>query len=195
MNLTTAQRVKAILADGVGPKEDALLDQLIVAASAMAESYMRRTAATGTYTEYFDVRALQRHVQLKAFPLTSITSVYNDSARSYGSETLLASTGYAAQLEDGRLCFDYYLTQGLRALKVTYVGGMAATADAFVTAYPDIAHAVEMQVVHEFRRRKDAMDGSSASLGVGSFLPVGSVTLLSYTKDILDRYARMDVAQ
>lgn len=195
MNLTTAQRVKAILADGVGPKEDALLDQLIVAASAMAESYMRRTALAGTYTEYFDVPQFITAIQLKAWPLTSITSVYNDSARSYGSSTLLDSTGYAAQLETGLLCFDYYLATGLRSLKVTYIGGMAATADAFVTAYPDIAHAVEMQVVHEFRRRKDSLDGSSASLGVGSFLPSGGVVLLNYTKDILDQYSRMDVAR
>lgn len=192
MDLTTAQRVKAILADGVGAKEDALLAQLITATSALAESYMRRTALTGTYTEYFDTYRYQRVVQCKAYPITSVTSIYHDSAREYGSATLVDSGDYAIHLEDGRISFDFTLDEGPRSVKVTYVGGMAATVDAFVTAYPDIAHAVEMQVVHEFRRRKDAMDGTAASLGIGSFTPVGGVVLLNYTKDILDRHMRMD---
>lgn len=186
MNLTTPERVKLILAEGVDAKAEALIVKLIESVSAWAEKYMRRTVASGTVTEYFDVKFPRTSVQLKAYPITSITTVHNSYDRTYDSTTLVDSDDYVVDPNTGILSFDYSLSTGVRALKVVYVGGMASTVDAFVSAYPDIARAVEAQVVHEFRRRKDSLDGGASSLGLGQASFPAEVAILNYTRSVLD---------
>jgi hypothetical protein len=189
LDMTTLTRVKAILAEGVDSRGDTLLAQLITEVSAVAESFMRRQALSASTTEYFDVGPIMTRFQVRGYPITSVTTIHNDPDRAYGSSTLVSSDDYAAYSDIGQIAFDYAMSVGNRALKIVYIGGMATSTANFITAFPDITRAIEAQVVHEFRRRKDPQDGTS----VGQFLPGGGMTFLAYTETILSRHRCEDI--
>lgn len=190
MNLTTKERCIAYLEKGWQEKES-LLNQLIGDVSAGAETYMLRSALATTYTEYFDVTTGRSLFSCKAYPITSVTSVANDIDRAWGSTTLLDSGDYAAHLETGLIEVDQRsLITGSRVLRIVYIGGMAATTDAFVAAYPDISKAVTIQVVHEFRR-SNSLQGDSITTAAGSVAFLGGIDWLAHAKAILDTHKRI----
>lgn len=186
MNLTTLEKVKSRLSKGY-EGHLAFLNQLIEEVSVYVEGWIDRTVQTGTVTETFDVSESQRLVQLAAYPVTSITSVSNDTSRTFTSYS--ASTGYVVD-SNGLLKFDYSLIPGNQVLRVVYVGGMAATTAAFVAAYPDISGAVAMQVSYAFMRRTD-LGGVSWNSGGGiGASSIGEFGLLDAVADILTPHKR-----
>lgn len=187
MDLTTITRVKTHLAK-VDSSYDALLGNLITSTSAMVEKYLRRHAQATSRTEYYHVDPFCRAIFLRGVPITSITSVYNDSEREYGSSTLISSDDYGYVGRTGEVSFDYYLECGTEAVKITYTGGMAATAAAFVDAYPDIAYATELQIAEDFRRRGIA-GATAINLDGGSTSFVGQLKMLEHVREILDQHA------
>ncbi len=190
MNLTTKERCIAYLEKGWQEKES-LLNQLISDVSASAETYLRRAVLSTTRTEYFNVDPFQTVFALSGYPVTSVTSVANDTDRAWASSTILDSTDYAANLEAGLIEIDgRSLAFGKRVLRVIYIGGMAATMDAFVTAYPDISKAVTIQVVHEFRR-SNSLQGDSITTAAGSVAFLGGIDWLAHAKGILDSHRRI----
>ena len=184
MNLTTLENAKLYITENTASP---LLTKLIAWVSANVESYIDREVETIARTEYFDVDPGQRMVIVRAYPITSVASVYNDPAREY-TTTSITSSDYAAY-PDGRIAFDYALSYGIRALKVTYTGGMAADVAALETAYPDLVEAVTLQVVHEWRRR-NSLSEDTAALAQGAITVGGSMRWLPHVKDILDGYRR-----
>lgn len=191
MDLTTAARVRdrlEIVADDA--KSLAQLAPLISRVSAQAERFMNRSVQTTSRTVQYDVRAGQLEFWLPAYPITSITSIYSDSLRSFGSETLVASTDYYYDATNGLLSFEAMPSSGRGSLKITYTGGMAATAAAFVTAYPDIAEAVDQQVVFLWSRRR-SVGLTSVSEANGSISVVENAALLPEVKAILSSHRRM----
>lgn len=66
----------------------------------------------------------------------------------------------------GILWFDFLLSSGANALKVTYTGGLAADTDTFMSNYEDLANAVAAQVAYEWMIR--AEKGFSDMLGQNS---------------------------
>ena len=190
MNLTTKERCIAYLEKGWQEKE-ALLNQLIGDVSDGAKTYLDRETLATTYTEYFDVEPDQRIFRLRAYPITSFTSVANDYLHAFGSSTYLTSDLYTGHLEDGQIEFDRTgLQTGPRALRIVYIGGMAATTDAFVTEFPDISKAVTIQVVHEFRR-SNSLQGDSITTAAGSVAFLGGIDWLAHAKAILDTHKRI----
>lgn len=177
MDLTTATRHKTF-ADIAGSGEDTLLGYLITAISAQVEDYLDRYAESTSRTVYLDVDEGQRFFVLRGYPVSSVTSVYNDSEWGFGASTLVASTEYTVLGPDGFLRFPYYeLVAGPGALKVTYVGGMAANTAAFYAAFPAVELAVWAQVSYLFDKRKFLADtsasvaGSSVGFQVPELLP------------------------
>lgn len=190
MNLTTKERCIAYLEKSWQEKES-LLNQLIGDVSAGAETYLQRGALSTTRTEYFDVFPGRTLFSLAGYPVTSVTSVANDPDRAWASGSFIDSTNYAANLEHGLVEIDgQSLTVGPRVIRIVYIGGMAATADAFVTAFPDISKAVTIQVVHEFRR-SNSLQGDSITTAAGSVAFLGGIDWLSHAKAILDTHKRI----
>ena len=193
MELTTLPRVKDRLSvDADDSQYDDILERMIRAASAKVETYLRRAVLKGTTTEYFDVEPGQRIFSLKAYPVTSITTVHNDTAWTYGSDTLVSSDAYTVNTETGSLYVDsYYLITGHRALKVVYVGGMAATTPAFVATqeYANIVDATERQVVYLFNTRKEGVTAISSATGNVTW--IGSTDLTEGVKKDLDDFRRV----
>ena len=142
---------------------DAVLATLITQCSKLVEKYCQRTLLTATHTDYYDGKA-QREIVLRQFPVTSVTTVHDDSARSYGSSTLVAAADYYADLNRGIIKFDITLGRGRGNLKVVYVAGYAD-----IGSLPgNVVLAVNKVVGAAFNKRKS--DGQTGdSLGNTSF--------------------------
>ena len=204
MDLSTTERMRVLLMGGnqdtgtaFTSDASAALAQLLTSVSAAVESLLDRYVLSGTVrTEYFDISPAQRVFSLRAYPVASITGAWFDTEQAFGTETALTSgTDFANPvLDDGGLFIlkvaldtqsDFILP---RALKVTYTGGMAATAAAFVTAYPDLAAAVDRQCIHEWKRRNSP--GALSEAGLGGTVTVPEVNLLRSVREIINRHRR-----
>lgn len=189
MNLTTLERLKAYLEGGYEAKLP-LLNGLLASVSAKVEKYLDRTALVAAYTETFSIEPGTSFIRLKAYPVTSVTYVSNDVTRVHDSTGYLDSDDYYVDLTRGTIEIDYGLDGGPGALKVSYTGGMAATDEAFAAAYPDIANAVEIQTIHEFRARDSLAPTSFAALGISSSVS-SQIALLDEVTRVLDEHRRL----
>lgn len=197
MDLTTLARVKEVLGGLSGVTvEDTVLGQLIAGVSARVEAELDREVQSGTFTETFDAQDGQRVFPLRGYPVTSVTSVKEDSYDgSFGaSATTLAATYYRIAKRTGLLTLvDWSVTGDPQSIQVVYVGGMAANTAAFVAAFPDLATAVDLQVAF-LHRRKTTMGASSVSVQGSSvqFL-IDRVAFLPEVHDAIQRHRRLVV--
>jgi hypothetical protein len=193
MDLSTVARVKTLL--GIAPSTyDTELGQILTMVSAQAEAYMDRQADSGgTETQYLDTMETGTRTvyQLQAFPVSSITTIHYDPDLAYGAATLLSSDDYRVVRNGdvGQFMLLISVAPWPSSLKVVYVGGMAANAGAFVTAFPDIAGAVDAQVAFLFQRRKEfGLEGVSGA--GGSISMYSPVTFLPMLRQVLAKYRR-----
>jgi uncharacterized phiE125 gp8 family phage protein len=114
-------------------EHDDELGRLITAAQSWLEQECGRVFDSATVTEYYNGNDWSDCVVLRR-PITSITNIWDDPYRTYGSTTLLDSTKYViGDAEAGIVLLDgLTFQQGLRNIKITYVGGYAST-DATLT--------------------------------------------------------------
>jgi hypothetical protein len=196
LQLTTLQRVK-LYAEGFGGKSwaaaDGLIGQLIASASAAIDAYLGRRLLKVARTEDFDLDVAQRIVWLPAFPIDTGTPpvVRVDSARAFGDGTIVASAGYAVNARLGCIQFDTYTpVPGPGVCRVTWTGGLAATTDALVADYPDLAQACEQQVLYEVQRRTNP-GGTVQQAGGASATYEGPVKLLPRVVELLAPYRRV----
>jgi len=191
VDLTTADRLKTFL-DVSGSGEDTLLGYLVTAISAQVEAYLDRYVESTSRTAYLDVEEGQRVFGLRGYPVTSVSSLRHDIDWTFASTDELATTDYTVLGDDGLLQIPAYdLAAGPRALKITYTGGMAASAAAFYAAYPDAELAVWYQAGYAFERRKFLIDGSAAV--AGSSVGFQAPELLAEVKELLRPYRRLVV--
>ncbi len=203
MNLTTRDRVtNALMLGGVessttlSTANATIVDQLIAVVSARVEAFLDRHVESAARTEYLDVAWGQRIFILRAYPVTAVTGVWYDPYQAWASTSAVDTDEYRSPIYGGgpilsidrRLNYSWENVQD-RALKVTYTGGMAADDIAFIAAYPDIAGAVDQQIVYEYQRRRDlgaqsiAGDAGNVTHAAGAWLP--SVL------DVLNRHRRL----
>lgn len=163
-DLTTLARIKEYLqiASSTATWND-VLNTLITQCSKMVEKYCQRTFIQATYTEYYD-GFRQRELVLRQFPLSSVTTIHDDPARSYTASTLVSSNDYYADLARGMVKFDVTLSRGRGNLKVVYVAGYADIA----SLPANVVLATNKMVGAAFNKRKS--DGQTGdSLGNTSF--------------------------
>lgn len=109
-----------------------------------------------------------------ATEITTTTALTYAHTLAQADEVIVSPTGDAEDSGDytldgtasGLLYLDWTFSAGPKALKVTYTGGMATTTATFMTAYPDLSHAVAEQVAYDYRMR-DAI-GTRGREGKGS---------------------------
>lgn len=198
MNLSTVDRVLA-LTSATGKATDetrAEVAAVLATVSGAVERYLDRLALRTARTEYHDVEVGQRRFALRAYPVTTLTSVAFDPEQAW-TTTITATSDYLSPLYDGAgvLVVRYDLAPCVPApgsLKVVYTGGMATDTDSFVAAYPDLAGAVDVQTSHEWQRR-NALGVSSVSYPDGTTASLSLERWVPSVKQVLDYYRRVSV--
>ena len=190
MDLSTLARVRDRLGfEDSDTSDDTLLQVLLSRVSEAAAKYLNRKATSETTTEQLDVDAGQRTFHLKGFPVTSITTVKSATDRDFSSASAIDSGDYYSDGDAGLLHMDYSTAAGRGVFQVVYVGGMAATAAAFVTAYADIADAIDEQTAFYYQRRQ-AVGVRSENMGGGSYSVSTLDGWLSSVLSVLDTHRR-----
>lgn len=138
MAITTVANCKAFRAIGAENTEhDAELERIIPAVQAFLEQECARQFDQATVTEYYHgagawdgcrrgaVSAWRNSLLVARPPIASVTNIWDDPARAYGSTTLLAASSYVVEdAEAGLILLDGIVFQyGLKNIKITYVGG------------------------------------------------------------------------
>jgi hypothetical protein len=130
MALITVSDCKAFRGiDSETTEHDDELARLIPAAQAWLEAECGRVFDSATLTEYYHGNDWSNSLVLARPPIASITSIYDDPLRVYGSTTLLDSTDYTIGDADAGIVLLDGITfqEGVRNIKITYVGGFSAT--------------------------------------------------------------------
>lgn len=195
MKLTTLARVLVHLEAGkqaIGASSTtAYVQDLITTYSEVFEKYMGRVTLSGATTQQFDVDSGDRVFAMSAYPVSEVSSVYNDTDRTWTSGAISSDNYYMDG--DGVLTVEYALVAGPGVLRVQYTGGMASTTTAFVAAYPDIAGACDEQVAYHFQRR-EGIGAQGLSVGSANVSWSAAVDLLPKVKKTLDKHRRYTIA-
>ena len=192
MDLTTTARVKA-LAKIDGTSLDSLIGTLISGFSAAVEDELDRALEEAALVEIRNVSSRQTTFRLRGFPVLSspAMTVHNDTTFEFGSTSLVDTTSYQLIADEGVVEFlPGTLIPGRKVLQFSYTGGMGADTAAFIAAFPQIAEAVDIQLVHTLARRNTRFGASSVSLaGEGtSYEP--EFKLIAEVKRRLQRHKR-----
>lgn len=123
-DLTTLAMLKSYLSLDV-TTHDTLLQNIITQVSYQIQVLCNRIFASASYTEYYSGKG-NNFLLLRQYPVSAITSIYDDTDRLYSADTLISSDDYA--LEDagdsGIVKFDgLILSRGLNNIKVVYTAG------------------------------------------------------------------------
>ena len=113
--------------------DDVILKQLLDFTTHMIQDYVGYNVIQGTYTEYLSTDGKSGEIFVNQPPIISITHLYDDPDRVYGSDTeLVENTDFVIidrgdtknagiiKLVDGGL-----FTKGVNNIKITYVGGFS----------------------------------------------------------------------
>lgn len=149
MALLTTAEARTAIGGLSGSTDDTLLDALVAGIGVAFAQWCRfpKTAAgtwtmeSASYTLYLTGDGSDR-LRIPVKPLVSVTSIYDDVLRAYGSDTLVASTDYTSgtDLDHGVV---YLLPTGTkttwsngtpRAVKATVVAGYATVDEALKEA-------------------------------------------------------------
>jgi len=179
MDLTTTDRMRQFMDEGIIRTHDRLMRSIITAMSASIEKHIGRYVEETARTTYVDVESGGlRVVNLRGYPITTMSSIYEDSSREYASGSLVSTSSYSAgadSLRMGRVEFDYNLPRGFEVLKVTYTGGMGTDAADFLTNFPELALVVEKQIWFDWQHRDmvglDSIQGGQVSGGSRRQIP------------------------
>ena len=201
--LTSRAALKALLGTTVATR-DTEIDALILAVSGAIATYCRREDAIErrSRTEDFSVERGQRVWQLAAVPVTSISAVYFDLSRDFGSATEISASDYSVNGRLGILELDYPLwwqTQlegaapwptaqpARNALRVVYTGGLGTTLTALRSAYPTLELVCQMRCQDILKRQATTFGQVSVS-GLGGGTGMEAIQLTPMEKMLLRPY-------
>jgi hypothetical protein len=169
------------------------MQQAILAVSDEAEAITGRWLKRDTYTEVLDVELGWRVLQLRAYPVVSVTSVILGALDgTFPAGNAFAATDYALlqQGRSGQLGLRLGaigLAWGVASVRVVYVGGLSALPE---NLSADLRLAAVEQVAYVVRRASTAHLTSEAQQG-GSATYYRATPLLPSVACVFDRYRLM----
>lgn len=163
--LTTWARYQAILGTTLAPNSDqTLVEYLINSVSEQGEMLAggrrlkSRTYGPTGWTPYIFDGNGRNQMPLPAWPIVSVTNVYLDSTRAWGTDTIVDPADYTYDKEAGILIYpDNVWSKGVQNMRVDYVGGFSTVKD-----YIQMA-TIEAVVWTRNRFRNSTMGARSAS--------------------------------
>ena len=152
----------------------------IKSVSTRFEKKVGRKFVKDTYTEYFSPSAEQSVLQLRALPITSVTSVKESSSSDF-STSAKDSSSYGVDTEAGILKLRYTsFLEGFNTVQVVYVGGYDPIPD-------DLRFACILQAGHEIElASKSGLTSQSSGNSGASY---ASLEFLPAVNSILSGYA------
>ena len=196
MSLVSLSTFKEYLPEVAGTDSDTELQNLLNRVESAIAAYLGfpRVYSDGqiepkltsqTYTIYIDeaLPELPYVLPLSIRPVTSITSWYSDVERLYGSDSLVPSSDYDLDRENGRIIIKSTsgeaIEQGYRANKVTCVAG-------FEIAPDDLEHAVCVYGAH--LQRAKSTQGKQSTTQRDVTVNLSPRTMPQEVKDLLYPY-------
>lgn len=193
IELTTSARVKVVLGiDASDTTEDTWIASAIQSVSQRIQLYIDRPIETTSRTEEYDVHSgRQSTIFLRAYPVTSITSIKNSQLWDFASATAMTEDDdFHVDEENGAVHFAVELAEGPKALQVVYTGGLAADTAAVIANHPVLAQAADLQVAAMFRRRSTPQGQSISGKEGGSITFEAPLMLAREVSDSLFPYRR-----
>lgn len=201
MDATTVARVKALL-DITGSSQDTVLGSMISAVSKRIEAYLDRPLELTSRTETYSIKPRQNKLYLRAYPVTSISSVKIALDWNFGAVTATSSNDYHVIADNGTLHFTFFPVRNWLddnyatapdVIQVVYTAGFAADTATLISEYPDIAMAADLQTVAMWRRR-DTPQGNSINVGNSSIQYEKPLNLVPDVIEALSPYRRLRFA-
>lgn len=121
--LVTWGKTKSLL--GLDDSDQVRYEELINAASAVANKYTGRRLKARDYTITLDGHGRDELI-LPEYPVNSVTTLYIDTERNFGSET--GVTDYLLYEEEGLLYYESGFPNVRKSVRVEYNAGFAAEA-------------------------------------------------------------------
>lgn len=193
MDLTTIARVKT-LRGITDTQSDTVLSQIVTVVSARAEALMGRHAQRVARTEELEIGQGEKIVVFRGYPLdatATLTVTYSSLPVDTGASALVRNQDYFLDDNSGLLRLLFRPTSWRPGyVRAIYTGGMAADTTAFITAFPEVAGALDQQVVYEFARRA-VPGGSLETRDGGATFASKEVDWLSGVLDVLTAHRRV----
>jgi len=104
-----------------------LLDLLAAAIESMWDELTCRTWYTTTHTEYHRAPERTNKIFLKNYPVTSVAYLYDDPDWEYGAASLISSSDYHTNADNGVVVYDGYFYEGDDNIKIVYTAGYTAS--------------------------------------------------------------------
>ena len=155
---------------------DDLINQTINRVSTMFETYCGRSFNSATFTEYIDGGG--QWLFPKNTPITSVTSINEDSEWSWGSDTLISDSTYRIADNNG-IYYESIFIRGIQSIKLVYIGG-------YETLPEDVIQASITEVSRIIKHRVDFdvltvnRDDGTVQYTSYDYLPLTLKTLKSY---------------
>ncbi len=182
-DLTTVAAIQAMT--GAVAADATITQILITAASVWANSYTSRILARQTFTETYDGDGSDI-LFLDNYPISSITTVHQDSDRVFGSDTLIASTDYLTYADNRKLVgIGTRWFKDVQTIKVVYVAGY------LIGSIPDdLVNAVTM-LVDFWYKEYDAHRFGVTSTGTDTNRITYEKNIPKEIKEMLNPYVKM----
>jgi len=172
---TTKERVKLYAGGFADTTSDAVIDIFIASVSREIERHIGYPLALAEYVEVYDIDGA--FVHLRTLPVVSVDLVTYSATYDFANGAELAeSTDYRVSLGMvGELVLRGQRTGGLQ---ITYTAGLGVSTAAVIAAAPVLAHAADLQVIEELKRRNTGSQGRAHGL-------------LGRSRQLLSSYRRM----
>ena len=195
MIITLASMKDYLGIDSTDTTNDDTIETMIDACQEIFENELNRELEEQTYTAYIDGTGT-KSIYVPVYPITSITSLYVDADRNFGSDTLISSSDYVFYPKTGEVTMvegEYpvrysYFAKGRQNVKITYVGGYTFSGTN-ITLPKDIIKAIKDQVKFMFKKWQSGTEGLVSYNTINNSANLVEATdILPMVSRVLDKY-------
>lgn len=178
MALTSLANVKEFLRI-TDTNDDTFLTNLISRVEKEVKEYCQRDFEAADYMEYYDGDGTDT-LLVDNYPINSVSELYDDPDREFGTDTLIDSSDYIIYSEEGKIVLDgSTFSKGNKNIKIVYNAG-------YTTIPADLEQAVIKLVAAEYLEGQGSVN---AVEGEGQQTRPQRLREQAYR--ILDRYRRI----